>query len=162
MEIVFILSLILTLRINALLESNVFIKGGLLFEKTSESLVNLNPPTLVFTRYLNFSTLETAIEKTKEFTKTYKQFCENLNLKVELAATQARENLYFVSNNPVQLSKSDEYCRQRGGRSPEIRNALNKAAVTKFAMDNYVTYIPAGIYPEKQSKQLVRIIPFYS
>ena len=136
-------------------EQKVFIKGGLLFEQTSESLININPPTLIFTRYLNFSTLDIAINKANIFTQSYKNFCTKLNQQMAEANSFSLENRFFISGEPVELGEAYTYCRNRGAQLPEIRTILEKAYFTTLVQKHGLTMIPAGIYPDVFMKEFL-------
>ena len=87
-------------------DTKVFISGGIIFEKANDFPVNINPPKITFTRYLNTEIIEQGINQTIIFTNTYSTFCENLNKKVAEDDEVIRTNHYHQPNRNVQLFKA--------------------------------------------------------
>ena len=150
-----IIFLSVILPIQASVENDVFIKGGLLFEKASDSPVSLNPPKLTFTRYLNFTTIEKALNQTQAFTNSYKEFCKHLNKKVLSDTDFVKTNKYFVSGSTMPIHEAGTYCKNRNARLPEIREQMTYHELFELAKANKLNYFPAGIYTDPEKKRYV-------
>jgi len=107
-------------RDSILTKSSIFIKGSILFEKASDTPVTINPPTLMFSKFLNLTTLEKVIKLTSRFVEIYKDFCEDLNEKLFAEDIKSAPK-YFVSDEKINLKDAEKYCRSQGGILPEIR-----------------------------------------
>ena len=55
------------------------IKAGLLYEKTIENPVIINPTYHIFTRRIDLQTIRDAVQLTQQFTISYKNFCDRVN-----------------------------------------------------------------------------------
>ena len=137
------------------LDPIVFIRGGILFEQVRDTPVTINPPTVLFTRRLNFSKIEDAVWQTQSFSKEYKKFCDILNDKMQLIikANNVHEK-YFITENAHLIKDSKNICKQKHAALPEIRNAKTYEELTQMAYIKAIRYIPAGVYPEFHSGTL--------
>ena len=129
-------------------EPLIFVKGGILFEQIRETPVTINAPTVLFTRSLNFSTLETAITECLQFSNSYKQYCDTLHNKVQLAIKTDLNDRYFVSSYNMSLINADMYCASKNARLPEIRDDHSYNDILTLAKLNDIPIIPAGIIPD--------------
>ena len=149
-EKIFTLLLVLTsfFSVSKGKEPLVFIKGGILFEQTRDTPVTINPPTVLFHRQLNFSTLENSILQTKNFAKSYEKYCDALNRKTNLKENHKAEDKYFISLTELKPSDADGYCKSKQSSLPEIRDEVSYQELFDFAKMNNIHVIPAGVVPD--------------
>ena len=142
-------------RSNCQSDQSVFIKGGILYEKCQETPVNINPPTALFTRYLDFSTFENTIVQAKIFEKSYENFCEGLNGKILDKIKSDIKTRYQISNRYYSLDRAKGYCVGINTRLPEIRDNADLRELTRFAEDNDITHIVSGVTPDPRGKVFI-------
>ena len=126
----------------------VFIRGGILFEQVRDAPVTINPPTMLFTRRLNFSKIDDAVWQTQSFAKEYKKFCNTINDKLQTYIKSSQYDKYFITDTPFLLRDSHRICARNNARLPEVRDKKNFQDVTQLAHIRGVTFIPAGIEPD--------------
>ena len=126
----------------------VFIRGSILFEQVRDTPVTINPPTILFTRRLNFSKIEEAVWQTQTFAKEYKKFCDSLNDKLQTIIVNNKHEKYFVTENEHHIRDAHLICSRQSARLPEIRNYKNFDDLTHLARLRGVRFIPAGITPD--------------
>jgi len=143
--------ILILLQLTLTKEPTVFIKGGILYEQTRDTPVIINPPTVLFTRTINFSLFEDQILQTKLFGKSYQKFCDALNNKVQLTIKSEADTKYFVSEKPNRLADAAEFCRSRQARLPEIRDDKTYQEILTLANQNDIPIVPAGIIPDYRS-----------
>ena len=136
-------------------EPSVFIRGGVLFEKCQETPVNINPPTALFTRYLDFTDFEKTIAQSKIFEKSYEEFCNNLNNEVLGRIRTEINTRYILTKKKHKFSKAYEACRAQNGRLPGIHNKLDYRELTRYADDNYISIVVAGIEPDYHNSKII-------
>ena len=126
-------------------DTKVFISGGIIFERANESPVNINPPKITFTRYLNTDTIQQGINQTIQFTSAYSTFCENLNKKVAEDDEIIKTNRFFLIEKMVPLSTAESECSHFQGKLPEIKTKAEMDELYSIASKNKIEWIPAGM-----------------
>ena len=136
-------------------DSQIFIKGGLIFEKGSEQQVTINPPSVLFSKFVDFKLLDQAALLSQKFTDTYATFCNKLHGDLYSNLNINKEKRFFVSEKAVLAYSARGYCDVREGRLPEIRSADDYQTIIHMAQRHGIRNIPAGIWiDEKKNKWL--------
>jgi len=125
-------------------KSTVFIKGSILFEKVNENPATINPPTLMFSKFLNLTTLDKVIRLSHKFTETYRDFCDNLNSRLYNEDSRATVK-YFISDEKKNLNEAEKFCKDNNGILPEIRTHQESFKLKAIMRQNKLSTTLSGI-----------------
>ena len=138
-------------------DNSIFIKGGLIFEKGTELPVTINPPSVILTKFVNFTILDKASKLAGKYTNIYSEFCERLNTDLYDQDKEIRKKKFFVSEKVLDTRKLMQYCSSHEGQLPEIRNQNDLFDVIQIAKSNKIDRILAGIVVDTKLNQWVYI-----
>jgi hypothetical protein len=136
------------------------IKAGLLYEKTIDDPVIINPTYHIFTRRIDLQTIRDAVKLTQEFTTSYKNFCDRVNAIIDgtYAHVYVQKNSYLsryiITDTEHEYKDAHKICAQQNCILPEIRTITELRLLRNVINDYNLTYIPAGLKYNTQLQDL--------
>jgi len=131
------------------LSKEVYVRGGLVFEKPLPQAVMVNPQVVTFSRALDLSPFLEASKEISLMTKRYIQFCDIIKAMTPTLTDKTSRAYNFkihVSTKWMRDSEAIPYCKKLGGRLPEARDEASMQALWNTAKAYNFSRFPAGVY----------------
>ena len=138
------------------LGEKVFIKGALIFERGTPSPVTINPPSVMFSKFLNFSILDSAVKLTQKFTQVYTDFCRTLNVKSNYKSESVNStSKYFLSQERLPATYAESYCESQNANLPESKTRTDYEEILSIMKLNNLDYAVAGLMIDPKSRRWI-------
>lgn len=152
------LTLLVCLRLNQVSPRKAEMRGGLLFEKDSDTPALINPKFALYHRVVNLNTILQAAKMAQQFTEAYDSFCAEIstrakNMFIEIP-TFDMANKYVVINDIQPLIDAPKTCATYNYMVPEIRTFADLDQIRTLAKSYKITKAYAGVYYDDVSNTL--------